>query len=187
MKKIYFKIALMFVLTSVWFAGVCCADSLIGGGHLVLLACLVLLPLVGFAWSCASGYIDDLLVLIEDIEKRLVWFIRHWVIFCVFVFGRSWWVAEHFFMYGGYSSWWNDVKNFYNLIEIKLRILLLDFCFSFRMIISLRLSSGFYWGISVLNLDTHYCFYGTSMDMMLNLIENWICLLISMRLVFVFY
>ena len=71
MKKIYFKIALMFVLTSVWFAGVCCADSLIGGGHLVLLACLVLLPLVGFAWSCASGYIDDLLVLIEDIEKRL--------------------------------------------------------------------------------------------------------------------
>ena len=72
MKKIYFKIALMFVLTSVWFAGVCCADSLIGGGYLVLLACLVLLPLVGFAWSCASGYIDDLLVLIEDIEKRLV-------------------------------------------------------------------------------------------------------------------
>lgn len=72
MKKVYFKIALMFVVTLVWCTGICCADALISSGHWVLFACVALFPLMGFAWSCASGYMDDVLTLIEDIEKRLV-------------------------------------------------------------------------------------------------------------------
>ena len=67
MAKIYLKIALMFALTLVWCIGVCYADAIIDSGHWFLLMCMVILPIVLFAWACRSGRMDDVLALVEKI------------------------------------------------------------------------------------------------------------------------
>ena len=71
MAKIYLKIALMFVLTFVWCIGVCGADAIIESGHWFLLMCMVIFPIVLFAFACRSGRMDDVLAWFEEIEGKM--------------------------------------------------------------------------------------------------------------------
>ena len=71
MTKIYLKIALMCVLTSVWCIGVCCADAIMDSGHWFLLTCMVILPIALLAWACRSGRMDDVLEWFDGIEGKM--------------------------------------------------------------------------------------------------------------------
>jgi hypothetical protein len=71
MTKIYLKIALMFVLTLVWYIGVCGVDAIMARGYWFLLMCMVILPIALFVWACRSGRMDDVLAWIEGIEKKM--------------------------------------------------------------------------------------------------------------------
>jgi FtsH-binding integral membrane protein len=71
MAKIYLKIALMIVLTLVWCLVVSCADAIMESGHWFLLMCMVIFPIVLFAFACRSGRMDDVLEWFEKIERKI--------------------------------------------------------------------------------------------------------------------
>jgi len=60
-----------FVLTLIWFIGVCGADAIMESGHWLLLICMVILPMSLFAWACMSGKMDDVLEFVEKIEEKM--------------------------------------------------------------------------------------------------------------------
>ena len=71
MTKIYLKIALMIVLALVWCIGICGADAMMESGHWFVLMCMVILPIALFLFACRSGMVEDVMQLIESLEKKL--------------------------------------------------------------------------------------------------------------------
>ena len=71
MTKIYLKLALMIVLALVWCIGICGADAMMESGHWFVLMCMVILPIALFLFACRSGMVEDVMQLIESLEKKL--------------------------------------------------------------------------------------------------------------------
>ena len=71
MVKICLKLSVMFVMTFVFFIGVCGADSLIENGYWFVMVCMVLVPLALFVVSCNKGWIEDVMQWSERLEKKL--------------------------------------------------------------------------------------------------------------------
>lgn len=71
MVKICLKFSVMFVMTFVFFIGVCGADSLIENGYWFVMVCMVLVPLALFVVSCNKGWIEDVMQWSERLEKKL--------------------------------------------------------------------------------------------------------------------
>ena len=71
MIKICLKLMVMFVMTFVFFIGVCGADSLIENGYWFVMICMVFVPLALFVVACNKGWIEDVMRWFDRLEKKL--------------------------------------------------------------------------------------------------------------------